>query len=345
MKYARWITASLIAAGLAYAGFHHWRESRLWEATDNSYLDGPVHPIASRLLGTVDEVLVEENSRIKQGQVLIRLDSRDSRIRREQAEAKLTEARAALAAAETGVNQSRVRSRLNEVALEKARMDLERMKGLANGPRAAVARQEVDHAQAEYDTQKASSAVSIGAIDAANAETVVAQAKETSAAVALKDAALQCEYTTITSPVDGRVGHRNVENGQPVIPAQPLIALVGDDLWLIANFKETQISSILPGQAALVRFDAFPDREWPGTVESLSPASGARFALLPPDNATGNFTRVVQRLPIRIRIGENAMREFGSRLAPGLSAKVRVRVDPEVIREPARPLPGKLTRR
>jgi membrane fusion protein (multidrug efflux system) len=322
----RWLVASLLVVGLATAGFLRWQESRHWVETDNAYLDGPVHPIAARLIGTVDEVLVEENSRVKQGQILIRLDPRDALTRREQSAAKLAETSASLAAAETAVVLAKAKSRLDEIALEKARLDLDRMRGLTTGGHASVARQELDHAQSAFDTANASLTASRSSVDVAKADIVVSRAKESSAAAALKEATLQCEYTTITSPVDGRVGRRNVETGQPVIPAQPLIALVGGDLWLTANFKETQIAAIQPGQSAWIEFDAFPDREWPGTVESLSPASGARFALLPPDNATGNFTRVVQRLPVRIRIDARALTALGSRLAPGLSAKVRVRV-------------------
>jgi membrane fusion protein (multidrug efflux system) len=301
--------------------------------------------LAARLIGTVTEVLVEEHSRVKQGQLLIRLDPRDAQTRRDQSEAKLAETRAALAAAETGVIHAQDNARLNDIALDKARLDLERMRGLTGGARTSVSRQDLDHAQAAYDTASASVVASLSAVDVAKAEIVVARAKESSAAAALQEAILQCEYTTIRSPVDGRVGRRNVETGQPVIPAQPLIALVGDDLWLTANFKETQISSISAGQAALIRFDAFPGREWPGTVESLSPASGARFALLPPDNATGNFTRVVQRLPVRIRIHQSALRELGPRFAPGLSAKVRVRVGAGLQIETAPTLPATLTSR
>lgn len=323
----RWFVGLLIAACLAFVACRHWWESRHWIETDNAYLDGPVHPIAARLIGTVEAVLVEENSRVKQGQILLRLDPRDAQARREQSEAKLAESKASLTSAEAAVILAEAKTRLDEITLEKNRLDLVRMQGLTTGSRAAVARQELDHAQAAFDTANASLTSSRRSVDVAKAEIVVSRAKESSAAAALREAALQCEYTTITAPVDGRVGRRNVETGQPVIPAQPLIALVGDDLWLTANFKETQIAAIKPGQSALIRFDACPDREWPGTVESLSPASGSRFALLPPDNATGNFTRVVQRLPVRIRIDESALAELGSRIAPGLSAEVRVRVD------------------
>ncbi len=343
--YLRWLVGLTLASGLAIAGFLHWRESRRWVETDNAYLDGPVHPVAARLVGTVEEVLVEEHSRVRQGQVLIRLDPRDACIRRDQNEAKLAETRASLAAAETGVVQARANARLTDIARDKAGIDLERLRRLSDGPRSSVARQELDHAQAAYDTACAAVAVSSSAVDAAQAEIVVARARESSAAVALRDAILQCEYTTIVAPVDGRVGRRNVETGQPVIPAQPLIALVGDDLWVTANFKETQIAAVKPGQEVRIRFDAFPNSEWPGIVDSLSPASGARFALLPPDNATGNFTRVVQRVPVRIHLDGSALRELGSRLAPGLSAKVRVHVVADGDNPATGSVPGALTER
>lgn len=325
----RWLASLLVVGGLAAAGWYHWRESRLWVATDNAYLDGPVHPVAARLVGTVAEVLVAEHSQVKQGQVLIRLDPRDAQSRRDQSEAKLAETGATLAAAEVGATLAQANTRLHDIALGKAGLDLERMRGLTGGARASVAWQELDHAQAAYDTAGASVVAARSAVDAAKAEIVVARARQATAVAALQEARLQCEYTTIVAPIAGRVGRRNVETGQPVIPAQPLIALVAEELWVTVNFKETQISSLRPGQAARIRFDAFPDREWPGTVASLSPASGGRFALLPADNATGNFTRVVQRLPVRIRIDEPALRELGSRLAPGLSAKVRVRIGPD----------------
>ena len=267
----------LLAAGLAFAGFRRWRESRLWVETDNAYLDGPVHPIAARLIGTVDEVLVEENSRVKQGQVLVRLDPRDAQTRREQSEAKLAETKASLAAAEAAVILAQAKARLDEIALEKARLDLERMQGLTDGARAAVARQELDHAQAAFDTANASLAASRSSVDVAKAEIVVARAKESSAAAALKEAVLQCEYTTITAPVDGRVGRRNVEAGQPVIPAQPLIALVGDELWLTANFKETQIAAIQPGQAAIDPLRRLPGPRVAG--HRGEPVTGQRIPL------------------------------------------------------------------
>ena len=335
----RWLVGGLILSVGAGFAYQKWQDSRCWVTTDNAYLEGPVHPIAARLVGTVAEVLVAENSRVAHGQVLVRLDPRDTETRREQSVANLAEATAGLVAAQANVTSAEANTRLAEVALAKTELDLTRLQRLNR----AVAQQEVDHAQAAFDTATAALGAARSKVVSLKAEVTVARAKETSAAAGLKAAELQCEYTTITAPVAGRVGRRNVETGQPVIPSQPLLALVSDDLWLVANFKETQIHAIQPGQPALIRFDALPDREWPGTVESLSPASGSRFALLPPDNATGNFTRVVQRLPVRIRLDAAARRKLGPLLVPGLSAKVRVRIKPAVPEPATVPAPNPLT--
>ena len=340
----RWIAGGLILTAGSVAAIVKWQESRCWVTTDNAYLEGPVHPIAARLVGTVAEVLVEENSRVRQGQVLVRLDPRDVETRRAQSAANVAEATAGLAAAQANVTSAEASVRLAEVALARARLDLTRLQHLKRGAAGSVSQQEVDHAQSAFDTATAALGAARSKVVSATAEVMVARAKETSSAAGLKAAELQCEYTTITAPVAGRVGRRNVEPGQPVVPSQPLLALVSDDLWVVANFKETQIRAIQPGQPVWIRFDALPGREWAGTVESLSPASGSRFALLPPDNATGNFTRVVQRLPVRIRLDDAVRREVGRLLAPGLSAKVRVRIKPAVPPPVANPAPYTLTR-
>jgi membrane fusion protein (multidrug efflux system) len=130
------------------------------------------------------------------------------------------------------------------------------------------------------------------------------------------------------APAAGRIGRKNLETGNRVLPGQPLLALVQPGVWVIANLKETQLADVIPGQPARIRFDAFPGRVFEGRVESVSPASGSQFALLPPDNATGNFTRVVQRVPVKIALEEQSLGEFEARLAPGMSAVVEIRVRP-----------------
>lgn len=332
------VSVSLLLGGGAW---RTWRESAGWQSTDNAYADGPVHYLAARLVGTVDEVLVEENQRVSQGQILIRLDPRDAAAQRDQQQAKLAEDQASVIAADTAVARAKAEARLAVATLAQARLDDARIRRIHASTKVAVAEQELEHSRTRIEVAVANQAAAASAVASAQAETAVARAKAEATEAALVLAELQCERTTLTAPVAGTVGRRTVETGQPVVPAQPLLAVVGQDLWITANFKETQLATMAPGQTARVRFDALPEREWPAVVESLSPASGARFSLLPQDNATGNFTRVVQRIPVRIRLAPEARTALGARLVPGLSAKIRVRVADSMPGDP--PSSGKTT--
>lgn len=155
---------------------------------------------------------------------------------------------------------------------------------------------------------------------AANAAIAQAQAN-------LQEAQLQLSYTNITAPESGHIGRKTVEVGQQVTAGQPLMAVVGDEVWVTANFKETQVERMRAGETVEVKLDAFPDRTFTGQVESLSPASGAEFALLPPDNATGNFTKVVQRIPVKIVLDRNSVAGLESQITPGMSASVSVEIE------------------
>lgn len=169
---------------------------------------------------------------------------------------------------------------------------------------------------------KAQTKVTQGEYQAANAAIAQAQAN-------LGEAQLQLSYTQIKAPVAGRIGRKSVEVGEQIQPRQPLMAVVGQDLWVIANFKETQLGKMQQGEKVEVEIDSFPGRTFTGTVDSLSPASGAEFALLPPDNATGNFTKIVQRIPVKIRLNPESVKGYESRIVPGMSATVTVAVGNE----------------
>jgi membrane fusion protein (multidrug efflux system) len=151
-----------------------------------------------------------------------------------------------------------------------------------------------------------------------------AQAAIAQAEASLKDAQLQLSYTNIVAPTSGRIGRKTVEVGQRVQPGSPLMAIVGNDYWVTANFKETQMEDIKPGEKVEVELDAFPHHKFVGRVDSISPASGSQFALLPPDNATGNFTKVVQRIPVKITLDSQSIKGYESRITPGMSAVVSV---------------------
>lgn len=154
----------------------------------------------------------------------------------------------------------------------------------------------------------------------------VAQSSIHQAEAALRDAQLQLSYTKIVSPVDGRIGKKTVEAGQRVQPGQQLMTIVADDIWVVANFKETQLERMRPHQKVEIKVDSFPNHEFSGTVDSVSPGSGASFALLPPDNATGNFTKIVQRVPVKIRFDRTSTQGYENLLVPGMSVVVSVDV-------------------
>jgi multidrug resistance efflux pump len=151
-----------------------------------------------------------------------------------------------------------------------------------------------------------------------------AQAATAEAAAALEDAKLQLSYTNIKAPVSGRIGKKSVEAGQRLQVGQPLLAIVEDQPWVVANFKETQLEKIRVGQAVEIKIDTFPKHKFHGHVDSLAPGSGNEFALLPPDNATGNFTKIVQRIPVKIVLDQDSTRGYKTLISPGMSSVVTV---------------------
>jgi len=276
--------------------------------------------------GTVKEVLVEENQIVAVGTALARLDPRDFEVRQQQALAQVAQAGAQIQQAEAQISQTRAQVAREQARATKAQRDLDRAKSLYLGTTGAISRQEFEQAEAESDAAKAALQGAQSALGAANAQTTAAQAQEEAAQANLQEAELQLSYTEIVAPVAGRIGRKNLESGNRVQPGQALLALVEPEVWITANFKETQLRHMRPGQPVNVRLDTFAGHIFSGRVESLSPASGAQFALLPPDNATGNFTKIVQRLPVKIVLDNAQMADCEGRVVPGMSAVVEVKV-------------------
>ncbi len=278
------------------------------------------------------------------------------------AEAAIATAEATLAEATAGIPKAQAALSEAEANRRRAELDYHRYGELV--AKDQISRQQYDHARAAYDAAIAAKAAATQAVR--QAESRVVQARESvgharallveahgkaisaraagtetamrrrqhEAALAaiqqalsvLQDARLQLSYTEVRSPVAGRIGKKSVEAGQRIQPGQPLLAVVEDDVWIVANYKETQLTHMKPGQRVEVTVDSFPDRTFSGTVDSISPGTGAQFALLPPDNATGNFTKIVQRVPVKIRLDRESVRGEESRLVPGLSVTAVVTV-------------------
>lgn len=276
--------------------------------------------------------------------------------------AAISTAQAAVKEAQAGIPSAQARVAQAEANLQRAQADYNRYQTLAD--QGAVPRQQLDtaraayqvalaernsaqqlvaQAQAKYDQAQegvtkaqAELSASKGELQQARAggvQTEVNRSQYEAATAAidqaqagLKDAQLQLSYTNITAPSSGRVGRKSVEVGQRVQPGQPLMAIVDNQYWVVANFKETQLEEMKPGQPVEIKLDAFSHHPFSGRVDSISPASGATFALLPPDNATGNFTKIVQRIPVKIVLEPKSIQGYESRISPGMSAEVSVEV-------------------
>ncbi len=184
-----------------------------------------------------------------------------------------------------------------------------------------VAQAEANYAKAKADNERAQKLQGNGAISQQDSDQFNAAVKV--AAAQLKDAQDQLAYTTIVAPADGRIGHKSVESGERVTAGSALMAVV-EDVWVLANFKETQLAKMRIGQGARIKIDAIPGKTFRGFVDSWSPGSGSVFALLPPDNATGNFTKIVQRVPVKIRFDQDSIRGYEQRIVPGLSCEPEV---------------------
>jgi membrane fusion protein, multidrug efflux system len=262
----------------------------------------------------------------------------------------------------TGISVAKAQLAQAQANFKKAELDYNRYRALEQD--GAIARQQLDSAKAAYEvarssrdaaqagvrqaearlaqaqdkvaTAQAQLAQSQGTLEDAGAtalqtkvrqnEYAAARAAMDQAKVALKEAQLQLSYTNLKAPSSGRIGRKSVEVGQRVQPGQPLLAIVENQVWVVANFKETQLERIRPGQEAKVKIDALPSHIFRGKLDSVAPASGAQFSLLPPDNATGNFTKIVQRIPVKVVLEPQSLKGYESLLTPGMSAAVSVAI-------------------
>jgi membrane fusion protein, multidrug efflux system len=326
LRFSRALAVLLLFGAVVYLSARYFIYAHTWVGTDNAYLVGHIHSISSRVTGTVKEVLVDDNQAVTAGMIIVRLDPAEFLVRRQQALAEVAQAAAQVKAAEAQIAQADAQANRERARAIKARQDLTRATSLFEGGSGAISRQELDLAKAESDASDAAFQAARSGFDSATASGAAAKAQEQVAQASLANAELQLSYTAVLAPTAGRIGRRNIEVGNRIQPGQDLLALLQPDVWVTANFKETQLAHLKPGQAVRVKADAFPGHNFRGTVDSLSPASGAQFALLPPDNATGNFTKVVQRVPVKILLDPASLGDLASRLVAGMSVAVEVNV-------------------
>ena len=325
------VGASLLAlAAAGHYGWRYWTVGRFEISTDDAYVKADNTTIAPKISGYIGAVPVGDNEEVKAGQVLARIDDRDFKVALQQAEADVASARAAIAnkRAALDAQQSVIEAARATIIADQAnqtfagqedtRYTALAAKGYGSVQNAQQASSRLTANRAAVARDMAALASATKQLDVLKAEFAQAEAALAHGEAAQNQAELNLSYTTIVSPVDGVVGNRTLRVGQYVQAGTQLMAVVPvQAAYIIANYKETQLTDVRPGQPAEIEVDMFPGQTFRGRVDSIAPASGQEFALLPPDNATGNFTKVVQRIPVKIIL--DAASPAAGMLRPGMS--------------------------
>jgi len=315
---ARLALALLTAAILSVSGVQLWKYVQSYQDTDDAQVDGYLDPVSSRINGTISAVYVDNNQSVKAGQLLVQLDPRDYQVAVEQARAQLAQAQAEVnsarqqyVAAVATIRQANAQNYLAERNAQRY-TQLIKLK--------VVSQSEFD----QYDAAARAQAATVKTDEAAAASalrTIASREAQVQAAqAALDQAELNLSYTRISAPADGVIGNRSAQLGQRIQPGQSLMALTQDQLWVTANFKETQLARMRRGQPVTIHVDAL-GHDFQGQIENMPGATGSLYDLLPPENATGNYVKIVQRLPVRIAFDRG---QDLSQLRPGMSVEPKV---------------------
>ncbi len=319
--------AAAVLSGAVWYGWDYWTVGRFQVATDDAYVQADNTTVAPKISGYLSEVLVGDNERVRAGQVLARIDARDFKVALDQAKADVAAARAAIQSkqAQLDVQQAVIDAARATVEVDRASVTFAAQEnkrysdlastGFGSVQNAQQAQSRNAGAQAAIARDTANLASAEKQVDLLKAEIVQANAALARAEAVQGQAELNLGYTSIIAPIDGVVGNRTLRTGQFVQAGTQLMSLVPvSGAYVVANFKETQLTDVRAGQSVDIAVDTFPGKIVHGHVDSVAPASGQEFALLPPDNATGNFTKVVQRIPVKIALDSSPLE-----LRPGMS--------------------------
>ncbi|HXZ02635.1 MAG TPA: HlyD family secretion protein [Stellaceae bacterium] len=326
----------LAAAAIIGGGIAWWLEARRWESTDDAFIDVHMVHVAPQVAGRVARVLVDDNQRVEAGQPILELDPADFQAKLDQAQANeagavgnVAQAKAQLRAAYASSDQARAEVGVADANATNAANQLKRDQPLAE--QHVVSRQALDNDIAAARSTAASLVAAQKKLAWSEAQQLVMESQVATAEASLKSAAAQSEqarlnlsYTRLLAPLAGRIAHKNLAPGDYVQAGQDIMALVPAQVWITANFKETQLARMRVGQPVDIEIDAYPDVAFHGHVDSIQPGSGAAFSLLPPENATGNYVKVVQRVPVKIVFDDPP--DPGRPLGPGMSVVPSVRV-------------------
>lgn len=311
-----------------------WLNARQYESTDDAFIDARTIAVSAQIAGRITDLAVTDNQRVKAGDVLLRIDDSDYRASLEQANAGVVSAQADIVelGAQIEAQNAKIDAAQKQVAEAQAALDFAKAedqrnrellaKGTATQQQAQQAASTLRQDQAALDSAQADVAAAKSQVAVLQAQTRSAQAKLNQAKATQDQASTALSRTTVTAPVAGRATSISVANGTYAQPGQVLMMFVPDEVWVKANFKETQLALMRPGQPVDIEIDAYPDRSFHGRVDSIQAGSGTAFSLLPAENATGNFVKVVQRVPVKIVFDKPP----GVLLGPGLSVVPTVKV-------------------
>lgn len=346
------IVLALLVIGGAAFGITKYTHAQHHAETDDAQIEANISPVLPRVSGYVKEVCVKDNQSVKKGDTLLILDDRDLRMKLEQAEAALATAesnvgvaQATTTASEANVSSYRANIATIDAQIETAKVNVRRTTQDYNRyanliKDHSITQQQFEQAEAAKQTaedqlkvleeQRKQAATQTNAVasqsKATSHQIAVANATIKQRQVDVDDAKLNLSYTVITAPQDGMVSKVNVQPGQYLTAGQSYFSILAEGVWVVANFKETQLDKMKVGQTVMVSVDAFPEHDLEATLTSFAPATGARFALLPPDNATGNFVKVVQRVPVKIEF-KNPNDPVVKQLRAGMNVNVDVHLD------------------
>ena len=331
------VTVAAVLLTVIILGFIYWLHARHFVSTDDAYIDGHVVQIAPQVPGPVIALHIDDNQLVRKGHLLVELDPTNYEVALEQAQAQWTAAQGRLAQAQTqedsakaGVVQASAEIDAAQVALDNASRDLQRYETVDERARS---RQQLDNAiaaqknaQAQLSQTKARKVSAEAGVNTAAASIKAAEGDVRTAQANVERTQVDLGYCKIYAPADGRVTQRTVEVGNYAQTGATMFMLVSPEVWVTANFKETQLKNMRLGQPVTIQVDAFSDRELNGHVDSIQAGSGSRFGVLPAENATGNFVKIVQRVPVKIVFDYGANTNDADLLSPGLSVIPKVRV-------------------
>ena len=333
-----WIVVVGVGLLLALGGLLWWLHARHYESTDDAFIDAHIVRIAAETSGRLTQVAEADNRHVRRGQLLAVIEPGANQATREeslagiaQAEAQIGQAEAQVISARASRQQALANARVPQAEAGRAARDFARYADLARRDPLAVAATQIDQARAQAESARAQAEAArrqIGTAEAsilaARRQVEAARATRRAAVARLSQSDVTLSYLRIRAPIDGQVVNRQVNVGSYVAPGQQLLAIVPDRLWVTANFKETQLAHMRRGQPVRIRVDAFPALRFAGHVDSIQRGSGQAFQLLPPQNAAGNYVKVVQRVPVRILFNDDSWRRYA--IGPGMSVVPRVTV-------------------